>query len=145
MLRRGGLFGIYPEGTRSRTGKLYRGHTGAARLAVETGAPIIPVGLIGTAEIQPVDASVPRFFRRAEVRIGTPIPVDRYRSRIGDHALYRELIDDVMYEIQQLSGQEYVPTYATSITKDATMAPQPSVPRRLSSEVLVARPLEYRS
>lgn len=137
VLNRGGLFAIYPEGTRSRSGKLYRGHTGAARLAVETGAPIIPVGLVGTDDIQPVDVALPRLFRRAEVRFGAPIDVDRYRERIGDHALYRELIDEVMFEIQQLSGQQYVPQYA----KDAADNQPASVPRRSSTEVLVTRPL----
>lgn len=138
VLEGGGLFGIYPEGTRSRSGKLYRGHTGAARLAVESGAPIIPIGLVGTSEIQPVDAAIPKPFRRAEVRIGKPIAVDRYQERIGDHALYRELIDEVMFEIRELSGQEYVPQYA----KDAADNEPASVPRRSSADVLVARPLD---
>lgn len=138
VLEQGGLFAIYPEGTRSRSGKLYRGHTGAARLAVETGAPIIPVGLVGTAEIQPVDVAMPRLFKNAQVNIGTPIPVDRYRDRIGDHALYRAIIDEVMFEIQALSGQEYVPNYA----KDLADEQPASVPRRSSADVLVSRPLE---
>ena len=107
-------------------------------MAVETGAPIIPVGLVGTADIQPVDVGMPRLFRRAEVRIGKPISVEPYRSRIGDHALYRELTDEVMYEIQQLSGQEYVPYYA----KDEAEQAQPSVPRISSTEVLLAPTLE---
>ena len=112
VLDRGGLFGIYPEGTRSRSGRLHKGHTGAARLAVDTGAPIIPVGLLGTADIQPVDRVLPRFFRTVTIRFGPPINVDRYTARIGDRAMYREVIDEVMYEIQQLTGLEYDPTYA---------------------------------
>ncbi|MGH1491201.1 MAG: lysophospholipid acyltransferase family protein [Acidimicrobiales bacterium] len=114
VLERGGLFGIYPEGTRSRSGKLHKGHTGAARLAVETGAPIIPVGLLGTAEIQPVDSPTPKFFKTVTIRFGRPIDVERYRHRIGDRAVYRELIDEVMYEIQQLTGLEYQHVYAGS-------------------------------
>ena len=167
VLSGGGLFAIYPEGTRSRTGKLYRGHTGAARLAVEAGAPIIPIGLVGTADIQPVDVAMPRLFRSAEVRIGAPIHSDHYRSRIGDHAVYRELIDEVMFEIQQLSGQDYVNRYAGDVNKEAAQAaaeaadgktatidlgsdkhqePSPApvvatVPRRSSADVLVSRPL----
>ncbi len=125
VLERGGLFGIYPEGTRSRSGKLHKGHTGAARLAVETGAPIIPVGLMGTAEIQPVDRPLPRFFQPVTVRFGRPITVDRYTSRIGDRAMYRELIDEVMYEIQQLTGLEYDPTYAGA-KKPAPAAVEPA-------------------
>ena len=146
VLMEGGLFAIYPEGTRSRTGKLYRGHTGAARLAVESGAPLIPVGLVGTNRIQPIDVSVPRPLRRAEVRFGTPIDVERYRGRAGDHALFRQLTDEVMYEIQQLTGQEYVPDYASGGRNGpgdgpGGQAPTPSLPRRSSSEVLKPRPL----
>lgn len=148
VLANGGLFAIYPEGTRSRTGKLYRGHTGAARLAIDTGAPIIPVGLLGTAEVQPVDAVVPRLFKPMAVKIGSPIPVDRYRSRVGDHAVYRELIDEVMFEIQRLTGQEYVPRYAKGAKEaevptpgPSEVEPTPTLPRRSSTEVLVSRPL----
>jgi 1-acyl-sn-glycerol-3-phosphate acyltransferase len=153
VLERGGLFGIYPEGTRSRTGRLHKGHTGAARLAIETGAPIIPVGLIGTAEIQPVDRALPHFRRTVTIRFGRPINVDRYAARIGDRSVYRELIDEVMYEIQQLTGLEYDPTYAGSAPERAPAAPagedQPRPPdileRRSSRSVLTptpARPLD---
>ena len=141
VLNGGGLFGIYPEGTRSRTGKLYKGHTGAARLAIETGAPIIPVGLIGTDEVQPVDVSLPRFFKRIRVCIGEPIEVERYRRRLGDHVLYRELIDEVMFEIQAMTGQEYEARYASEANAELAAATQPTVPRRSSAEVLVSRPL----
>lgn len=112
VLTEGGLFAIYPEGTRSRTGDLYRGKTGAARLALETGAPIIPVGLIGTPEVQPVGSNRPRFFRTVRVRFGQPITVDRYRARSGDRAVLRELTDEVMFEIRALTGQSYVDRYA---------------------------------
>lgn len=112
VLDAGELFVIYPEGTRSRTGKLYRGHTGAARLAISSGAPIVPIGLIGTDEVQPIGAVLPRPFRKTEMRIGEPIEVEPYRARRQDHAVYRELIDEVMAQIQRLTGQEYVPHYA---------------------------------
>lgn len=128
VLERGGLFGIYPEGTRSRSGKLHKGHTGAARLAIETGAPIVPVGLIGTADIQPVDQVMPNFGRTVSIRFGAPISSERYTSRIGDRAMYRELIDEVMYEIRQLTGLDYDPTYAGSKAKDPAAALSPSVP-----------------
>ncbi|MDH3683360.1 MAG: 1-acyl-sn-glycerol-3-phosphate acyltransferase [Acidimicrobiia bacterium] len=145
VLEGGGLFAIYPEGTRSRSGKLYRGHTGAARLAIETGAPIVPVGLLGTAEVQPVDAVVPRPFKPMTVTFGPPIPVERYRSRIGDHTVYRELIDEVMFEIQRLTGQEYVPRYAQDDQRPTAPPTEidstPTLPRRSSTEVLVSRPL----
>jgi len=154
VLEGGGLFGIYPEGTRSRSGKLHRGHTGAARLAVETGSPIIPVGLIGTLGIQPPDQSMPNFFRRATVKIGEPVDVERYRDRIGDRTLYRELIDEVMFEIQALCGQEYDDSYATSkkqppradapekINVDVEVVEEgPTIPRKSSSDILKPRPL----
>lgn len=117
VLRSGGLFGIYPEGTRSRSGKLHKGRTGAARLAVETGAPLIPVGLLGTRDIQPPDQVMPRFGLPVRIRFGRPIQSSRYRHRVGDHAVYRSLTDEVMFELGQLTGLEYVDTYAN--------APQP--------------------
>ncbi len=113
VLEAGELFGIYPEGTRSRDGRLHKGHTGAARLALRTGAPLIPVGLVGTRDIQPPDAKVPRVFRPCVVRIGRPIDVAHYRDRADDRLVLRQLTDELMYEIRALSGQEYVDTYAT--------------------------------
>jgi 1-acyl-sn-glycerol-3-phosphate acyltransferase len=112
VLDRGELFGIYPEGTRSRDGRLHRGHTGPARLALRTGAPIIPVGLIGTDRMQPAGAPLPKPFISCQVNIGAPIDVTRYADRAHDRLVLRQLIDEVMYEIRKLSGQEYVDTYA---------------------------------
>lgn len=136
VLGTGGLFGIYPEGTRSRSGRLHKGHTGAARLAIETGSPIIPVGLVGTLNIQPPDQPVPNFFRKATIRFGKPIDVSRYQNRVGDRVVYRELIDEVMFEIGKLSGQSYDDSYAGS-----SATPEPTIERRSSAEVLVSRPL----
>ena len=109
----GGQFGIYPEGTRTRDGLLHRGHTGVARLALRTGAPLVPVGLVGTDEIQPTDSKMPRFFRTVTVRFGHPIDLTHYEGRADDHLALRQLTDEVMYEIHALSGYEYVDTYAT--------------------------------
>jgi 1-acyl-sn-glycerol-3-phosphate acyltransferase len=114
VLRRGELFGIFPEGTRSRDGYLYKGHTGAARLALKVGCPIFPVGVIGTREIQPPDAKVPKLFRKATIKIGRPIKVDRYRNKMDDHLVLRQITDELMYEIRELTGQEYRNTYATN-------------------------------
>ncbi|QGG97042.1 1-acyl-sn-glycerol-3-phosphate acyltransferase [Actinomarinicola tropica] len=141
VLERGELFGIYPEGTRSRTGRLHKGHTGMARLAIETGAPIVPVGIIGTREIQPPEVSVPLPLKRVQIRFGAAIDPHRYATRADDRLALRQLTDEVMFEIRELSGQEYDPTYAT---KGATpSAPPPDVidvtaaaDRRSSSEVL---------
>ena len=113
MLESGEFFGIYPEGTRARDGRLHRGHTGPARLALRTGTPIVPVGIVGTREIQPPDAKLPRPFKRAEVRFGRPIDVSRYADRADDRLVLRQIIDEVMYEIRELTGQDYVDEYAT--------------------------------
>lgn len=114
VLRRGELFGIFPEGTRSRDGVLHKGRTGAARLALAVGCPIFPVGVIGTREIQPPDAPLPRLFRECTIRVGRPINVARYRDRGDDRLLLRQLTDELMFEIRELTGQEYRNVYAGS-------------------------------
>ncbi len=118
VLSAGGVFGIYPEGTRTRDGYLHRGHTGAARLSLQTGAPIIPVGMIGTDEVQPIDKKMPRLFRPVSIRFGDPLEPQRYGGRDHDHLMLREYTDEVMYEICQLSGYEYVDSYATRKAED---------------------------
>jgi 1-acyl-sn-glycerol-3-phosphate acyltransferase len=129
VLERGELFGIYPEGTRSRDGRLHKGHTGPARLALRNRVPIIPVGVQGTVEIMPPDAPMPRPFRKARIRFGRPIDVTRYLDRADDRLVLRQIIDEVMYEIRELSGQEYVDEYATK--KSETL---PAAVAKLSSE-----------
>ncbi len=111
-LERGELFLIYPEGTRTRDGYLHKGRTGAARLALATGAPIVPVGLRGTDRVQPVGAWRPKFGERCEVNIGKPIDVSRYRGKRDDRLLMRQITDEVMFEISELSGQTYVNVYS---------------------------------
>ena len=123
VLRAGKVFGIYPEGTRTRDGLLHRGHTGVARLAVACEVPIVPVGLIGSDEVQPVDSKVPKLFRHVTVRFGEPIDPARYEGRPDDHMLLREITDEVMYDIAQLSGYEYVDTYATKQAEDIPTEP----------------------
>lgn len=112
VLRRGELFGIFPEGTRSRDGDLYKGRTGAARLALEVGCPIFPVGIVGTREIQPPDAPLPRLFRECTIRIGRPIDVSRYQHRADDRLVLRQITDEVMFEVRELTGQRYRNEYA---------------------------------
>lgn len=141
ILERGELFGIYPEGTRSRDGFLHRGHTGAARLSLRTGAPIVPVGILGTRRIQPPDAPLPRPFLPAEIRFGAPLYPSRWSGDADDRLLWRRIIDEVMYEIRALTGQDYVDTYATKGRPEATevleRTADPEMPRRRSSaEVL---------
>jgi 1-acyl-sn-glycerol-3-phosphate acyltransferase len=112
VLRAGDLFGIFPEGTRSKDGRLHRGRTGAARLALRTGASIIPVGLTGTNQIQGATDAITTFRlgKAVTVRIGEPIAVDRY-LRLDPTRAPRTMTDDVMFEISQLSGQQYVDEY----------------------------------
>jgi 1-acyl-sn-glycerol-3-phosphate acyltransferase len=118
VLQRGELFGIFPEGTRSRDGLLHKGHTGAARLAVRAGCPIIPVGITGTREIQPPDARMPRVFMPAAIRFGRPIDPTGHAGHHSGRLLLRYLTDELMYEISQLSGQPYVDRYATKRAED---------------------------
>jgi 1-acyl-sn-glycerol-3-phosphate acyltransferase len=113
VLRRGELFGIFPEGTRSRDGTLYKGHTGAARLALRVGCPIFPVGIVGTDKIQPPDAKLPKLRQECSISIGRPVRVDRYRDRADDRFVFRQIIDEVMFEIRELTGQRYRDVYAT--------------------------------
>lgn len=126
LLEAGELFGIYPEGTRSRDGHLHKGHTGVARLALRTGCPIVPVGLQGTDEVQPADRPVPNAFRMMRVRFGDPIDVSRYADRSTDRLVLRQITDEVMFEIGRLSGQQYVDTYASRGDSSSGLAANPA-------------------
>lgn len=125
VLRRGELFGIFPEGTRSRDGYLYKGRTGAARLALKVGCPIFPVGVVGTREIQPPDAKLPHLRKSCSIRIGRPIKVERYRDRADDHRVLRQITDELMFEIRELTGQEYRNVYAGK-TAETEPTPEPT-------------------
>jgi 1-acyl-sn-glycerol-3-phosphate acyltransferase len=112
VLGAGGLFGIYPEGTRSKDGRLYRGHTGVAMLALRTGAPVIPIGFAGTDRAQPVGAKMMRPFKTVTIRIGPPIDLGAGIDQPQGQRALRAMTDTVMKEIQNLSGQEYTGRYA---------------------------------
>jgi 1-acyl-sn-glycerol-3-phosphate acyltransferase len=123
VLERGELFGIFPEGTRSRDGYLYKGHTGAARLALEVGCPIFPVGIVGTDRIQPPDAKLPKLFREARITVGRPIRMEHYAGRERDRLVLRQITDELMFEIREMTGQEYRNVYATKRAEDLATEP----------------------
>jgi 1-acyl-sn-glycerol-3-phosphate acyltransferase len=112
ILAEGDLFGIYPEGTRSHDGRLYRGKTGIARLALETKAPVIPVAVLGTDAIAPPGKKFGSVTRPV-VRFGQPLDFSRYEGLENDRYILRSITDEIMYEIMRLSGQEYVDMYAS--------------------------------
>jgi 1-acyl-sn-glycerol-3-phosphate acyltransferase len=127
ILDQGELFGIYPEGTRSHDGRLYRGKTGVARLALETGVPVIPIGVLGTDVVAPPGKKFGAFTRPV-VRFGEPLDFSRYEGMENDRYILRAITDEIMYEIMQLSGQEYVDMYATK-AKELSQKPATEVKR----------------
>lgn len=118
VLGEGELFGIYPEGTRSHDGKLYRGKTGVARLALETGVPVIPVAVVGTDVVAPPGKKFGRL-TSPHVVFGKPLDFSRYEGLENDRYVLRSITDEIMYEIMRLSGQEYVDTYANRAKEES--------------------------
>ena len=112
ILAEGHLLGLYPEGTRSPDGRLYRGRTGIARMALETGVPVVPVAMINTDVVQPTGQIIPKL-GRVGIRLGKPLDFSRYAGMEDDRFVLRSITDEIMYELMLLSGQEYVDTYAT--------------------------------
>jgi 1-acyl-sn-glycerol-3-phosphate acyltransferase len=117
VLREGKLLGIYPEGTRSPDGRLYRGKTGVARMALEAGAVVIPCAMVNTDSIQPAGRLLPKLRPRPGVRFGRPLDFSRYEGMAGDRFVERSITDEIMYELMQISGQEYVDEYAAKVKK----------------------------
>ena len=114
VLRNGSLMGIYPEGTRSPDGRLYRGKVGVARLALQARVPVIPVAMIGTDKVQPIGKRVPNI-RRIGMIFGEPLDFSRYYGMEDDRLIQRSVTDEIMYELMRLSGQEYVDEYAAVV------------------------------
>lgn len=114
VLARGELLGIYPEGTRSPSGKMYRGRTGVARMILEGHVPVIPVAMIDTEKAMPIGRRIPKVHRIGVV-IGEPLDFSRFAGLEGDRFILRSITDEIMYELGRLSGQEYVDVYATSV------------------------------
>lgn len=124
VLSQGLVLGIYPEGTRSPDGKLYRGRTGIARMALEAKVPVIPVAMIDTEKVQPIGKRLPRI-RRVGIVVGEPLEFSRFDGMEGDRIVLRAVTDEIMYELAKLSGQEYVDAYASSVKeKRAKLARQ---------------------
>ena len=122
ILADGCLLGLYPEGTRSPDGRLYRGKTGVARMALEAGVPVIPVAMVNTDVVQPTGKKIPVLGGRVGIRIGKPLDFSRYEGMEDDRFVLRSITDEIMYELMLLSGQEYVDTYATKAKADLEQA-----------------------
>ncbi len=114
VLSAGDLLGIYPEGTRSPDGRLYRGKTGVARMALEGRVQVLPVAMVNTDKVQPIGQKVPNI-RRVGVKIGAPLDFSRYEGMEDDRLVLRSITDEIMYELMRLSGQEYVDVYAATM------------------------------
>jgi len=131
LLGGGQLLGIYPEGTRSPDGRLYRGKTGVARMALEARVPVLPVAMIGTDKVQPIGRVVPHL-GRVGIVIGPPLDFSRYEGMQDDRFVLRSITDEIMYELMQLSGQEYVDVYAATMKERIAAAkrhrPAPGTP-----------------
>lgn len=136
LLVEGKLLGMYPEGTRSPDGRLYKGKTGLARLALETGIPVIPVAMIGTDVVNPPGSKMWRF-GRVTVRFGKPMDFSRFEGLEGNRFIERAVIDEVMYELMGLSEQEYVDIYGASV-KDGTQSAPVDEPADRLSEIVAS-------
>lgn len=117
-LARGEQLGIYPEGTRSPDGRMYRGRTGVARMILEAGVPVVPVVMIDTEKIMPAGTKIPKV-RRVGIIFGEPLDFSRFHGLEGDRFVLRSITDEIMYELNRLSGQEYVDVYASSVKEKA--------------------------
>ena len=127
LLREGNLVGIYPEGTRSPDGRLYKGKTGIARMALESEVPVIPVAMIGTDKVNPIGSTMWRP-GKIRIKIGEPLDFSRYYGMANDRFIQRSMTDEIMYSLMELSGNEYVDMYAAKVKEDADRARRP--PRR---------------
>jgi 1-acyl-sn-glycerol-3-phosphate acyltransferase len=123
LLAHGQLVAIFPEGTRSRDGALHKGRTGAARLALDVGCPIFPIGIVGTDTIQPPGARLPTPFKRCSLTIGHPIRPEQYPPRQEPPLAWRTMTDEVMVEIREMTGQTYLNQYAGQHVETSTELP----------------------
>jgi 1-acyl-sn-glycerol-3-phosphate acyltransferase len=132
ILREDKLLGIYPEGTRSPDGRLYKGKTGVARMALEAGVPVIPVAMIGTDRVNPIGSRTWRP-HKVNIKIGEPLDFSRYHGMAGDRFIERSMTDEIMYALMELTGQTYVDMYAASVKeRAAALAAAPPPEKRAS-------------
>lgn len=114
VVAKGNVLGIYPEGTRSPDGKMYRGRTGVARMILEGHVPVVPVAMVDTEKVMPIGSKLPKV-RRVGVIFGEPLDFSRFEGMESDRFILRSITDEIMYELSRISGQEYVDVYATSV------------------------------
>ena len=114
ILAEGGVLAIYPEGTRSPDGRMYRGRTGVARMILEANVPVIPAAVIGTEKVMPLGSTIPKV-HRVGVVIGKPLDFSRFEGMESDRFVLRSITDEIIYEMNKLSEQEYVDVYASTI------------------------------
>ena len=143
-LKEGHVAGIYPEGTRSPDGRLYRGKTGVARMALEAQVPVIPVGIFGTPEVMPLDKKMLRLKGQPVIEFGKPLSFDRFYDRPSDRFVLRSVTDEIMYEIMMITGQEYVDEYASKVKKQLAAEQTPAT-RPAPSATRAAEPAEPRN
>jgi len=116
VLADGGVLAIYPEGTRSPDGRMYRGRTGVARMILEAHVPVIPAAVIGTEKVMPLGSNIPKV-HRVGVVIGEPLDFSRFEGMESDRFVLRSITDEIIYEMNKLSEQEYVDVYASTIRR----------------------------
>lgn len=114
ILADGGVLAIYPEGTRSPDGRMYRGRTGVARMILEANVPVIPTAVIGTEKVMPLGSTIPKV-HRVGVVIGKPLDFSRFEGMESDRFVLRSITDEIIYEMNKLSEQEYVDVYASTV------------------------------
>jgi 1-acyl-sn-glycerol-3-phosphate acyltransferase len=134
LLTEGSLLGIYPEGTRSPDGRLYKGKTGLARMVLKSGVPVIPVVMVGTDKANPIGSKMWRPYP-IRIKIGAPLDFSRYEGLAGDRFVERSVTDEIMYALMELSGQEYVDVYAAKVKEDldkAAVARAAAVPAQVT-------------
>ena len=144
VLRRGSTLGIYPEGTRSPDGRLYRGKTGVARMALEGRVPVIPVAMIGTDKVQPIGRKMPNLGHRVGIVFGEPLDFSRYDGMQDDRYVLRSITDEIMYALMELSGQEYVDVYAATMKERLAAARRAAKPSPVKAAVAAANAITER-